>query len=477
MRASSSASSAGIEICWSTKWDIPAWRAPGTSVSPSTSSVAACAAISVRSGTPCARAARGVSRTSAPPTVKASAPIAAPFMKARRSMSCMVSSPAPRQGALVIGNHRGAVRRANTVETAAVFWNGSKIQRRFRERIKRPRAASARGFDLAAEQPLGVAIGDALGLVLGKLRQPAAVGLHDGVIAEPALVDPGIGAEQEAIGMTSEELAPLGRQLAAAFADAATVGELAHQLGVCLQQLSHPPCRRRKSGMRPDDLGAAIVREQNQQRRLVAMGEKIEITSGGEVDDPLDQRCLRGITVNVELADAAEIAAFVFGLDQVVDRGIGRPILDVVARAIGADERHHPKPGSLGVDELMGAFVRRAVRQDAGDAVAPKNVEHALERIIWVGLLIIMKMRVEDFQRLLRAASNRCGEDNDRSGDGARDNSCYRHGEPPIRRPDGRRCDLTAFSNAARRARRGNNRPPARSTALLRQIEPDMQLA
>src|SRR6516165_4357157 len=474
MRASSSASSAGIEICWSTKWDIPAWRAPGTSVSPSASSVAACAAVSVRSGTPCARAARGVSRTSAPPTVKASAPITAPFMKARRSMSCMVSSPAPDQGALLIGNHRGAVRR----ETAAVFWNGSKIQRRFRERIKRPRAASARGLlDLAAEQPLGIAVGDAFGLILGKLRQPAAIGLHDGVVAEPALVDPGIGAEQEAIGMTSEELAPLGRKLAAAFADAATVGELAHQLGIGLQQLPHPPCRRRKSGMRPDDLGAAIVREQNQERRLVAMGEKMEITSGGEVDDPLDQRRLRGITVNVELADAAEIAAFVFSLDQVVDRGIGRPILDVVARAIGAYERYHPKPRSLGVDELMGALVRTAVRQDAGDAVAPKNVEHALERIVRVGLLIVVEMRVEDFQRLLRAASDRRGEDNDSSGDGARDNSCYGHGEPPIRRPDGRRCDLAAFSKAARRARRGNNRPAAQSTALLRQIEPDMQLA
>src|SRR5262245_65994547 len=65
--------------------------------------------------------------------------------------------------------------------------------------------ASARGLlDLAAEQPLGIAVGDAFGLILGKLRQPAALGLHDGVVAEPALVDPGIGAEQEAIGMTSE---------------------------------------------------------------------------------------------------------------------------------------------------------------------------------------------------------------------------------------------------------------------------------
>src|SRR5262245_44832745 len=262
MRASSSASSAGIEICWSTKWDIPAWRALGTNVSPSASSVAACAAVSVRSGTPCARAARGVSRTSAPPTVKASAPIAAPFMKARRSMSCMVSSPAPDPGALVIGNHRGAVRRANTLATAAVFWNGSKIQRRFRERIKRPRAASARGLlDLAAEQPLGIAVGDAFGLILGKLRQPAAIGLHDGVVAEPALVDPGIGAEQEAIGMTSEELAPLGRKLAAALTEAAAVGEFAHQLGICLQQLPHPPCRRRKSGMRPDAASWKPARE------------------------------------------------------------------------------------------------------------------------------------------------------------------------------------------------------------------------
>src|SRR5215467_13063299 len=60
----------------------------------------------------CARRARREQNLGAPPTVKASAPIAAPFMKARRSMSCMVSSPAPDQGALVIGNHRGAVRRA-----------------------------------------------------------------------------------------------------------------------------------------------------------------------------------------------------------------------------------------------------------------------------------------------------------------------------------------------------------------------------
>ena len=53
---------------------------------------AKCRGRNVRNGTPCARAALGVSRTSTPPTVKASAPIAAPFMKARRSICSMQSS-------------------------------------------------------------------------------------------------------------------------------------------------------------------------------------------------------------------------------------------------------------------------------------------------------------------------------------------------------------------------------------------------
>src|SRR5215468_2682766 len=88
------------------------------------------------------------------------------------------------------------------------------------ERVKSARFSL---FHFSVEQPLGIAVGDAPGLLLGKLRQPAAIGLHDGVVAEPALVDPGIGAEQEAIGMTSEELAPLGRKLSAALTKAAAV--------------------------------------------------------------------------------------------------------------------------------------------------------------------------------------------------------------------------------------------------------------
>src|SRR3989441_8918825 len=84
MRASSNASSAGTESCWSMKWATPAARAPGTSVSPRDSRVSASFALSRRNGTPWARASRAVNSTLAPPTVNASAPTAAPPMKSRR---------------------------------------------------------------------------------------------------------------------------------------------------------------------------------------------------------------------------------------------------------------------------------------------------------------------------------------------------------------------------------------------------------
>ena len=102
-------------------WVMPASLAPGTSVSPSASSVAAWSAFSVRSGTPSACACRGVSMISTPPTVKASAPSPAPCTKARRSMPVMMFPPSP----------RGASYRAGRV---AAF---GEIQRSNGERIKR----------------------------------------------------------------------------------------------------------------------------------------------------------------------------------------------------------------------------------------------------------------------------------------------------------------------------------------------------
>src|SRR5262245_34525920 len=259
---------------------MPAWRAPGTSVSPSASSVAACAAVNVRNGTPCARAAPGVSNTSTPPTVKASAPIAAPFTKARRSMSCMVSSLVPVQAPLLWtrSGARGPPKRGRRKRPPSFFellQNStpiSDLNQAVRAHVGRDHARGDAGggpvksarfssFHFSAEQPLGVAVGDASGLLLGKLREPAAIGLHDGVVAEPTLVDPGVGAEQEAVGMPGEELAPFARELAIARGDAAAVGELAHQRGIALEQFAHPRRRRRKTGMGPDDPGLGIVPE------------------------------------------------------------------------------------------------------------------------------------------------------------------------------------------------------------------------
>jgi hypothetical protein len=178
---------------------------------------------------------------------------------------------------------------------------------------------------------------------------------------------------------------------------------------------------------------------QDQQRRLVAMGEQIKIAIDGKVDDLLDQRRLRGAAIDVEFTDAAEIAAFVFDLDQVVDGGIGRPVLHIVAGTIGPDERHDPKPRRLGVDELMGALVRAAVCHDAGDAVAAKDVENAIQRIIRIGLLVVVQMRVEDLEGRLRTGRNRYCDDQGDDGDDTRDSVRSRHGKPssPIRRAAG----------------------------------------
>src|SRR5467141_2606655 len=106
MRASSSASSAGTEICESMNWAMPAARAPGTSVSPNASRVSASSGLSRRSVAPWARAARGVSSTSTPPIVNASAPIAAPRINSRR---LFMSTPRGRDDCETVPSHRQGV--------------------------------------------------------------------------------------------------------------------------------------------------------------------------------------------------------------------------------------------------------------------------------------------------------------------------------------------------------------------------------
>src|SRR5262249_12778370 len=107
--------------------------------------------------------------------------------------------------------------------------------------------------------------------------------------------------------------------------------------------------------MRPDDLGARIVRQQNRKRRVVTMSQNIETVRRRELHRLLDQRRGSSVSVDVELADTAEISTLVLALDQIVDRGIARPALHVLSSTIRSDEWHHPQILGLGIDQLVGA--------------------------------------------------------------------------------------------------------------------------
>ena len=78
-----------------------------------------------------------------------------------------------------------------------------------------------------------------------------------------------------------------GGQLAGAVGDAAAIGQLAPERGYFSKSSSTRAGGEREAGVRPDDLGARIVAEQVQQRRLVAMAMQIEIALDREVDDCL----------------------------------------------------------------------------------------------------------------------------------------------------------------------------------------------
>src|SRR5258708_1385361 len=85
------------------------------------------------------------------------------------------------------------------------------------------RKQAKKSLDLAAVNPLGIAVRNQAGLFGRKLREPAAVVAHGVAVARPAAVDPGVGAEQEAVGMLGKQVAPFGREAPAAFGDATAV--------------------------------------------------------------------------------------------------------------------------------------------------------------------------------------------------------------------------------------------------------------
>ena len=144
----------------------------------------------------------------------------------------------------------------------------------------------------------------------------------------------------------------------------------------------------------------ALKREMKQ-RGLVAVRMKIEIALDRKIDDLLHQRTRRRLPVDVEFADAAIIAAFVFFLDQIGREWIAEPGLDVGAHAIRPNERHDPQPRGLGVHELIGALVGPAGREDARDRVAPENLKDLLKREIRIRLLIPVHVGIEQLKPFL----------------------------------------------------------------------------
>src|SRR5215470_13489617 len=91
---------------------------------------------------------------------------------------------------------------------------------------------------LSAVDALSIPMRDARGLLCRQLPQPVAIARHDRAVARPALIDPGVGAEEEAVGIAGEQLAPFGRY-AAALGNPAAIGQFHHQRRVLVEERAH----------------------------------------------------------------------------------------------------------------------------------------------------------------------------------------------------------------------------------------------
>src|SRR5262249_29257277 len=153
--------------------------------------------------------------------------------------------------------------------------------------------------------------------------------------------------------------------------------------------------------MCPYDLDLRIVAEQDQQCLFVAMSMQIQVTLDGEVDHLLHPVRLCRFSVDVEFADAAVIAARIFLPDELEDCRIVEPGLDVVAHPVRPDERHDLQLGPPCVHQFVCTFVGAAGCDNACDAIAAEYVAYLVERIKRFGFLIVMQMRVKNFDLLL----------------------------------------------------------------------------
>jgi len=148
-------------------------------------------------------------------------------------------------------------------------------------------AALQRAGHRRGKHRLGIAPCDRLRDIFGQIGKLAAVPGDDLVVALPALVDPGIGADHEPIGESQQE-APQGGREAPGAGHVVTIGQLAAQCRVSLQGTLEALRRHGKPAMRPDYSCGRVVAEDQLERALVAVGVEIEFRGGREIDHPLD---------------------------------------------------------------------------------------------------------------------------------------------------------------------------------------------
>src|SRR5947207_13171424 len=193
----------------------------------------------------------------------------------------------------------------------------------------------------SGEQAFGICPCDRLSNIGGQLGEPAAVPGHDFTVPLPALVDPRVGTDQEAIAVPQEQPAPLGPEVSI-LGHVVTIGQLTPErreavkpafdaLGWCVE-----------AGMRPDHAGAGVAVEDAFEGKLVTVRVQVEPSGNRKINDPADHLAAGILANDVELADPAIRPPRELALDERQDFSIAKPGRAIGVGAIGADEGDYP---------------------------------------------------------------------------------------------------------------------------------------
>ena len=265
-------------------------------------------------------------------------------------------------------------------------------------------------------------MGDLQRDIARQLREPPLVARHDLAVARPAFVDPRVRTQHEAVGMREKQRAPCRCELAVG-GYVVAIGQLRHQVRIPREVPAKRFRRRGEPAVRPDDLHPRIVREKVDERRFVTMRVQPETAGHGERDDALHLFRVGIAAEDMEFTDAApaDVARQLF-FDQRVDRGIVEPGIPVGGRAVGADERDHPRRLLRTGAGRRGQRARAVVRPAGGENRSHVAVAEALHDVgdgVRGGrLLVVMEVSVEDRQRRGDAGGKRRDADQRRGRGG-----------------------------------------------------------